>query len=385
MGTITSSLVLLVGMVSLAGLFLTGNGELQGWAVGTMMVVGIAVLGSLIFLPGILSLLGTWTDRARVPFLGRRRARARESRVWRSVVRVVVRHPLVCGGAVVALLGVLAVPTFSLALQQPGIHDLPDSVPIIKTLDEMQSAFPGGPTPEDVVVTGSDLTSPQVAAAVRDLESYAGHGSINNPISTSLLGNGTVLVVSVPLAGTGTDTTSENALSTLRDEILPASFGKIPGVSYAVTGETATTRDWNALMSARTPWVFAFVLGLAFLLLMVMFRSVAVPALTIGLNLLSVGASFGVMTWIFQYGHLEGLLGFSAFGGITPWLPLFMFAMLFGLSMDYHVFVLSRIHELRRRGETPREAITAGISGSAGVVTSAAIIMAAASRCPWRY
>lgn len=165
-----------------------------------------AEITSLIFLPGILSLLGTWTDRARVPFLGRRRARARESRVWRSVVRVVVRHPLVRGGAVVALLGVLAIPTFSLALQQPGIHDLPDSVPIIKTLDEMQSAFPGGPTPEDVVVTGSDLTSPQVAAAVRDLESYAGHGSINNPISTSLLGNGTVLVVSVPLAGTGTDT-----------------------------------------------------------------------------------------------------------------------------------------------------------------------------------
>jgi RND superfamily putative drug exporter len=364
-------------MISLAGLFLTGLGVFEGVAVGTIIVVAVAVLGSLTFLPGILALLGTWTDRARVPFLGRRRARARESRLWLAVVRVVVRHPLASGTLAVVTLGVLAAPTFSLALQEPGIHDLPDSVPIVKTLDAIQAAFPGGPAPAEVVVTGSDLTGPQVTTAVRQLEGYAGKGSVNDPISTSLLGNGTVLVVSVPLAGDGTDTASYTALSTLRDDILPASFGKVPGISYAVSGETAGTHDFDALLSSRTPWVFAFVLGLAFLLLMAMFRSVAVPALTIVLNLLSVGAAYGVMTWIFQEGHLQGLLGFTAFGGITPWMPLFMFALLFGLSMDYHVFVLSRIHELRRRGETSRDAITAGISGSAGVVTSAAIIMVA--------
>jgi putative drug exporter of the RND superfamily len=364
-------------MISLAGLFLTGTSVFEGVAIGTIMVVAIAVLGSLIFLPGILALLGTWTDRARVPFLGRRRARARESRLWHAIVGVVVRHPLISGGAAVIVLGVLAAPTFSLTLQDSGIHDLPDSVPIIKTVDEIQAAFPGGPQPAEVVVTGTDLTSPQVATAVRELESYAGHGSINNPVTTSLLGNGTVLVVSVPLAGDGTDAASSDALSTLRGEILPASFGKIAGISYAVGGETASSRDWETLISSRTPWVFVFVLGLAFLLLMIMFRSVAVPALTIVLNLLSVGAAFGLMTWIFQDGHLQGLLGFTAYGGVTPWLPLFMFTLLFGLSMDYHVFVLSRIHELRRRGETAREAITAGISGSAGVVTSAAIIMVA--------
>jgi RND superfamily putative drug exporter len=250
-------------------------------------------------------------------------------------------------------------------------------VPVVRTLDAIQTAFPGGPQPAEVVVTGSDLTSPSVATAVRELESYAGRGSVDNPISTELLGNGTVLVVSVPLVGSGTNTASDNALSTLRDDILPATFGKVPSVSYAVTGETAGNHDLESLLSSRTPYVFVFVLGLAFLLLMVMFRSVAVPALSIALNLLSVGAAFGIMTWIFQDGHLQGLLGFTPFGGITPWMPLFMFALLFGLSMDYHVFVLSRIHELRRRGETAQEAITAGISGSAGVVTSAAVIMVA--------
>ncbi len=364
-------------MVSLAGLFLTGISVFEGIAAGTIVVVGIAVLGSLTFLPGILAMLGSWTDRARVPFLGRRRARARESRLWHAVVRVVVRHPLVTGGMAVVALGVLAAPALNLTLQDSGIHDLPDNVPVVRTLDAIQAAFPGGSQPAEVVVTGSDLTSPSVATAVRELESYAGRGSIDNPISTELLGNGTVLVVSVPLVGSGTNTASDNALSTLRDDILPATFGKVPSVGYAVTGETAGNHDLEALLSSRTPYVFVFVLGLAFLLLMVMFRSVAVPALSIALNLLSVGAAFGIMTWIFQDGHLQGLLGFTPFGGITPWMPLFMFALLFGLSMDYHVFVLSRIHELRRRGETAQEAITAGISGSAGVVTSAAVIMVA--------
>jgi putative drug exporter of the RND superfamily len=151
----------------------------------------------------------------------------------------------------------------------------------------------------------------------------------------------------------------------------------VPGISYVVGGDTASNTDFDAQLDSRTPLVFAFVLGLAFLLLMVSFRSVAIPALSIALNLLSVGAAYGVMTWIFQDGHLQGLLGFSSYGGITPWLPLFMFVLLFGLSMDYHVFILSRIRELRLRGASARTAVTDGITSSAGVVTSAAVIMVA--------
>ena len=159
--------------------------------------------------------------------------------------------------------------------------------------------------------------------------------------------------------------------------MLPATLGKVPGISYAVGGDTASNTDFDAQLDSRTPLVFAFVLGLAFLLLMFSFRSLAIPALSICLNLLSVGAAYGIMTWIFQDGHLQGLLGFSSYGGITPWLPLFMFVLLFGLSMDYHVFILSRIRELRLRGASAQAAVTDGITSSAGVVTSAAVIMVA--------
>ncbi len=159
--------------------------------------------------------------------------------------------------------------------------------------------------------------------------------------------------------------------------MLPATLGKVPGISYAVGGDTASNTDFDAQLASRTPLVFCFVLGLAFLLLMFSFRSVAIPALSICLNLLSVGAAYGVMTWIFQDGHLQGALGFTAYGGITPWLPLFMFVLLFGLSMDYHVFILSRIRELRLRGASAGAAVTDGITSSAGVVTSAAVIMVA--------
>jgi RND superfamily putative drug exporter len=186
-----------------------------------------------------------------------------------------------------------------------------------------------------------------------------------------------VLVVSVPLAGDITDATSVNALATLSTRVLPATLGKVPGISYAVGGDTASNADFSAQLDSRTPLVFCFVLGLAFLLLMFSFRSVAIPALSICLNLLSVGAAYGVMTWIFQDGHLQGALGFTAYGGITPWLPLFMFVLLFGLSMDYHVFIISRIRELRLRGASAKTAVTDGITSSAGVVTSAAVIMVA--------
>jgi RND superfamily putative drug exporter len=144
-----------------------------------------------------------------------------------------------------------------------------------------------------------------------------------------------------------------------------------------VAGLTAGNHDFDAQLARTVPWVFVFVLGLAFLLLMVSFRSVWIPALSIVLNLLSVGAAYGVMVWIFQDGHLERPLGFTAYGGITTWLPLFMFVLLFGLSMDYHVFILSRIRELRLAGAPVRTAVTDGIARSGGVVTSAALIMVA--------
>jgi RND superfamily putative drug exporter len=365
-------------MISLAGLFLTGIDVFEGVAVGTIIVVGVAVLGSLTFLPGLLSMLGTRTDRGRIPFLGKRRTAARESRFWGALARTVVKRPLMWGGVATAALVALAMPMLSMHLESPGIHDLPPSVPVIHTLDEIYQAFPGGPLPAEVVVTGQNLGGPRVAGAIQAINRYtSADGAIREPITTQVFGNDQVLVVNVPLAGDGDDTTSNNALGTLRTQVLPATLGTVPGISYAVAGETAGNHDFNAQLDSRLPWVFAFVLGLAFLLLMATFRSVYVPVLSICLNLLSVGAAYGLMVLIFQDGRLQGPLGFSAYGGITPWLPLFMFVLLFGLSMDYHVFILSRIRELRHRGASAREAVASGISHSAGVVTSAATIMVA--------
>jgi RND superfamily putative drug exporter len=344
----------------------------------------VSVLGSLTFLPALLSLLGSATDRGRIPFLGRRRAAARPSRVWGVVVRAVVRHPLALGGLATVALLALATPLLGLHLENPDLHAFPNTVPVVRTDEAIGQAFPGGPEPAEVVVTGDNLSGAGVSHAITALHAQvaATHGAIREPITTALFGAGhpasdQVLVISVPLDGDATNATSVSALTTLDTRVLPATLGKVPGISYAVGGDTASNTDFDAQLDSRTPLVFCFVLGLAFLLLMVSFRSLAIPALSICLNLLSVGAAYGVMTWIFQGGHLQGLLDFSPYGGITPWLPLFMFVLLFGLSMDYHVFILSRIRELRLRGASAKAAVTDGITSSAGVVTSAAVIMVA--------
>jgi RND superfamily putative drug exporter len=369
-------------MIAMAGLFLTGIDVFSGVAIGTILVVGVAVLGSLTFLPAMLSMLGTWSDRGRIPFLGKRRTAARESKFWGALARAVVKRPLAWGGVAAIALLALAAPVLRLNLEDPGIHSLPPDVPVVRTLADISQAFPGGPVPAEVVVTspgGTDLGGKQVTQAIAALHGQVAgtHGAIREPISSAMFGHDQVLVVSVPLAGSGTDATSNNALATLRDHALPATLGQVPGISYAVAGLTAGNHDFDAQLAKTVPWVFAFVLGLAFVLLMASFRSVWIPALSIVLNLLSVGAAYGVMVLIFQDGRLEGPLGFTAYGGITAWLPLFMFVLLFGLSMDYHVFILSRIRELRLAGAPARAAVTDGIARSAGVVTSAAVIMVA--------
>ena len=181
----------------------------------------------------------------------------------------------------------------------------------------------------------------------------------------------------MPLAGNGDNSASDQALLDLREHILPATLGQVHGLSYAVTGDTANNYDDIADLHSRTPLVLAVVALLAFVLLLVAFRSLAIPLVSVGLNLLSVGAAYGLVTWIFQDGHLGSVLGFTSYGAIVSWIPLFLFVFLFGLSMDYHVFILSRVRELRAGGATNRDAVVGGIASSAGVVTSAAVIMVA--------
>jgi RND superfamily putative drug exporter len=216
-----------------------------------------------------------------------------------------------------------------------------------------------------------------VQAAVAALQGRAATGgAIREPVTATPVGRG-ALVVAVPLAGDGSDSASDQALATLRNQILPATLGRVPGISYAVTGDTATQYDFTHQLHDRTPVVLGLVAALAFILLLIAFRSVGISLVSIGLNLLSVGAAYGLITLIFRDGRLQGLLGYTSFGGIISWVPLFMFVFLFGINMDYHVFILSRIRELWSRGSSSRDAVVGGIASSAGVVTSVALIMVA--------
>jgi len=364
-------------MATMAGLFFVGGGPFSGIALGTIAVVGIAVVGSLTVLPGLLAWLGPKADAGRIPFLGRRQAAARPSRLWAALARRVVARPVIWGGVAAIAMLALAAPALGLRLGNPAV-DAPKGAAIVTTMDAIHQAFPQAPAPAEVVVTGQDVTGPKVATAIDALGSRAASGgAIHAPVTVSVLGGGRALLVGVPLAGNGTDSASDTALVTLRDTILPDTLGTVPGVSYAVTGDTAGLYDDIHELHATLPVVLAFVAVLAFVLLLAAFRSVTVPLVSIALNLLSVGAAYGLVTLIFQDGRLQGPLDYTSFGGIIFWVPLLMFVFLFGISMDYHVFILSRIRELWARGSSPRDAVVGGIASSAGVVTSAALIMVA--------
>ncbi|HEV2452554.1 MAG TPA: MMPL family transporter [Streptosporangiaceae bacterium] len=363
-------------MAALAGLFLTGAALFDGMAIGAIMVVGVAVIGSLTVLPALLSWLGHRADWGRIPVLGRRRTAAGRSWMWGGLVRQVVRRPLLWGGAALLAMIALAAPAAGMRLANPGI-DAPASLPVVHTIHQIETAFPAAPAPAQVVVTGRDLQGPAVTRAIDALRQRAARGGpIRQPVTVTSVAGGRALVIDVELAGDGGNATSDRALLALRDHILPATLGQA-GVSYAVAGDTASGYDNTRQMDVRTPIVLAAVAGLAFLLLLITFRSLLLPLVSVGLNLLSVGAAYGLITLVFQDGRWQGPLGYTGFGAITYWVPLFLFVFLFGLSMDYHVFILSRIKELRARGHSTRQAIIDGIASSAGVVTSAAVIMMA--------
>ncbi len=364
-------------MVSLAGLFLSGIELFTGMAFGTIIVVGVAVVGSVTVLPALLALLGDWADRGKMPILGRRRTAAAPSTWWAALIRRVVRHPVAWGGAAAIGMLLLTAPAFGMRLGNQLVN-LPASVPVAQTLARISAAFPGRPAPAEVVVTGQGLAGPGVRAAIAALQARASSdGPIRAPVTVTPVASGRGLIITVPLAGSGSGRTSDDALVTLRNQILPQTVGKVTGISDPVTGSTAIDYDWAATLHARTPLVFGIVAGLAFLLLMVSFRSIALPLASIILNLLSVGAAYGVITLMFQDGWLHGLLGVTSTGAIAQWVPLFIFVFLFGLSMDYHVFILSRIRERHAQGMATADALTSGIATSAGVITSAAIIMVA--------
>jgi RND superfamily putative drug exporter len=363
-------------LIAMAGMLFTGNAVFTSIAVGAMLMVAVALIGSLSILPAMLAKLGHRVDRGRIPLLSRRAAG--ESRVWGYVLDRVLRRPALAaalsGGALLAL----AVPTLTLHTQLPSFTDLPRSLPIVRTYEAIQRAFPGAQTPAEVVVAAPDVRSPRVQQAITQLESRAlASGQMFEPISTEVNAAHTVEMVSIALQGDGSNGKSVAALRTLRQQVIPATVGRVQGVDAAVTGETAGTHDFNEQMKSHAPLVFAFVLALCFVLLLVTFRSIVIPIKAVVLNLLSVGAAYGLLVLVFQHSWANGVLGYHSNGAITSWLPLFMFVILFGLSMDYHVFILSRIKELVDGGMSTEEAVATGIRRTAGTVTSAAVVMVA--------
>ncbi|MEU5704507.1 MMPL family transporter [Streptomyces aurantiacus] len=375
--------------VAMAGMLFTGIATFKAMGLASLMVVAVAMVGSVTVLPAVLSLLGKRVETGRIPFLhpdkrrknrgGSGNAAGNDSRFWTSVLRVVLARPavslVVAAGALLAIAApALGMKTQNLTLDQ----EFGDSLPIVATYDRVNEAFPGGSDPAEVVVKAKDINSAEVKAALADFRAQAvSSGASRGPVDVKVHDAQNIAFVYVPLVGGSDLDKAEKSLGIIRDEVRPATLGKVDGVEAPVTGQVAGSKDFNdQLVSAVVP-VFAFVVAFAFLLMLLSFRSLTIAVTSIVLNLLSVGAAYGILVAVFQHGWGASLVGAEGVGAIVTWLPLFLFVILFGLSMDYHVFVVSRIREARMRGLTTRDAIQHGVVTTAGVITSAAVIMVA--------
>jgi uncharacterized membrane protein YdfJ with MMPL/SSD domain len=363
-------------MIAMAGMFLTGDKSFGSFAMATIMVVAIAVLGSLTVLPALLSRLGDRVNSVRVPLLHRLQRPQGGGRVWGWTLDRVLRRPLLAALVSAGLLVALALPALGMNTVLPGVEALPQNLSAVQTYKRLERAFPGEQAPAIVVVKAPSIDDPKVEAAIGELRRKAvASGQAHEPITLEANDARTVARIEIPIVGNGSDDTSFGAISTLRDDVIPATVGRLDGVEAGVTGDAASSKDFDAAIRGKAPLVFAFVLAFAFLLLLVSFRSVVIAVKAVVLNLLSVAAAYGVLVLVFQYGWGSGLLGVEYTGGVMAWLPVFLFVILFGLSMDYHVFILSRIREAYDRGLRTEDAIAEGIKSTASVVSSAAIVM----------
>jgi uncharacterized membrane protein YdfJ with MMPL/SSD domain len=363
-------------IAAMAGMFLSGDKTFISFAEGTILVVAIAMIASLTVLPALLSWLGTRIDKGRVPFLARRLGDGTQSRFWSATVDRVMRRPwlsiVLAGGALLAL----AVPAFQMHVVTSGPDDLPQDLGIIKTYNRVKATFPEEAVVTSVAVEADNVRKGEAAAGISLLQRRAAASDFIRPgMEVKYSRDNKVAEVVIPTVGNGNDDASTAALSEIRNDLVPATLGGAQGVKVNVSGDAASSKDFRDQLTSRLPLIFAFVFTLCFVLMLVTFRSIVIPIKAILLNLLSVGAAYGALTLVFQKGWGEGILGFTSNGGVTNWLPLFLFVILFGLSMDYHVFILSRVREGHARGMSTTEAVRHGLASTAGTVTSAALVM----------
>ena len=362
-------------IAAMSGMFLSGDKTFISFAEGTILVVAIAMFASVTVLAALLASLGDRIEWGRIGFL-RRRPKSGESPFWSALVSRVMRRPVVSIVLAGGLLVALAIPALRMNIVVTGPDDLPQDLALIKTYHRVKAAFPKEGVTVDVAVQANNVRNPRVAASIAQLERRAERTKDVLPgTDVTVSKDGTVALITIPTRGNGNDATSNAVLASVRNQIVPGTVGRVDGVKANVSGSAAESKDFRDQLNSRLPLIFAFVFALTFLLLLFSFRSIVIPIKAILLNLLSVGAAYGILVLIFQDGRLEGLLGFNSNGGVTSWLPLFLFVILFGLSMDYHVFMLSRIREAFQKGRSTPEAVRYGISTTAGTVTSAAVVM----------
>ena len=349
-------------MVAMAGMFISGDKTFISFAYGTMIVVAIAMFASLTVLPAMLAWLGDRVEKGRIPFLGRRQRPGGESRFWTAVIDRVTRRPWL---SIVArrrrCWSRSRSRRCSMKTVISGVDDLPQDLAVIKTYNQVKDVFPSEGVTTVVVVEADDVRSGDVATQIAALQDAGRRRRTRSCPATSVTysDDGTVAEIDIPSQGDGTDAASADALDEVRNQIVPATVGGLDATTVNVSGDAAQSQDSSDQSNSRLPLIFAFVFGLAFLLLLVTFRSIVIPIKAIVLNLLSVGAAYGVLVLVFQDGHGESLLGFTSNGGVASWLPLFLFVILFGLSMDYHVFILSRVREAYDSGMSTGDAVRA--------------------------
>jgi RND superfamily putative drug exporter len=363
-------------VLAMVGMVLVPDTILRSLATGAILVGIVSVLAALTLLPALLALLGDRVNALRIPWLGTRieRSAGKEGRYWSRIVRAVLRRPLVSAVASVAVLLALAIPVLGFETGFSGIRTLPDRFPAKQGFLLLEEEFGVGTVDDVEVVVEGDVRSQPVRAGLDRLLAAVRAEPRLRDAALETAPDGRAAVVSALVVGDSRDEDAVGAVERLRDEVVPSVFGG-GDVHVLVTGETAETIDYRELTATWLPVVFAFVLGLSFVLLTVAFRSVVMPAVAIALNLLSVGAAYGLLLLVFVHGVGADLLGFTQVEVIAAWLPLFLFSVLFGLSMDYTVFLLSRIRERHARGDTAGDAVTHAVSTTARLITGAALII----------
>lgn len=378
-GATASRAVLLSGgtvVIGLASLLIVPSTVYRSLAIGAVAVATISVIAALTILPALLSVLGDRIDSFRLPF-GKRRSSSAGAGLWDRVTAFVMRRPALSAGVAVALLLAAAVPTLTMRQGYSGVSSLPtgtESRAAFEVLDEEFSA--GLMTPARIVIDAQSLNAAPVRGAISDLLARLERDATFGEPMVERDPSGTLAVVSAPVEGDPHSEGAHDSLKRLRREHVPAAFANVDADVF-VTGKTATSEDMLATLRQYTPIVFGTVLGLSFLLLLVMFRSIIVPAKAIIMNLLSVGAAYGLLVLVFQRGLGNSLLGFQQTETIEAWIPLFLFAVLFGLSMDYHVFLVSRIKERFDQTKDNTASVAYGTRQTAALITGAAAIMVA--------